>query len=89
MLSPSSEGDDAGDKRIDFQSLAALQAYVLVAQDERCVRVYRRDDRGAWRSEADVYRGNDAFELPSLTSAIRVAEVYDDILDDQGRSLLR
>src|SRR5262249_25443989 len=27
VLSPSSEGDDDGDKRRDFQSLASLQAY--------------------------------------------------------------
>ena len=42
VLSPSSEGDDDGAKRHDFQSLASLQAYVLAAQDERCVKVYRR-----------------------------------------------
>jgi Uma2 family endonuclease len=35
VLSPSSEGDDDGDKRSDFQSLASLEAYVLVAQDQR------------------------------------------------------
>lgn len=89
VLSPSTEGDDDGDKRIDFQSLPALQAYVLVAQDERCVRVYRRDERGGWRRDADVHRGSETFELPSLTAPIRVAELYDDILDEAGRSLLR
>jgi len=35
VLSPSSEGDDDGAKRRDFQSLASLQAYVIAAQDER------------------------------------------------------
>ena len=89
VLSPSSEGDDEGDKRIDFQSLASLRAYVLVAQDERCVRVYRRDDSGAWPREAEVYRDGAAFELPTLASAITVADVYADILDERGRSLLR
>ncbi len=39
VLSPSSEGDDDGDKRSDFQSLASLEAYVLVAQDQRQVKV--------------------------------------------------
>jgi Uma2 family endonuclease len=56
VLSPSSEGDDEGDKRLDFQSLASLQAYVLVAQDERCVRVYRRAGTGEWEREAEVLR---------------------------------
>ena len=89
VLSPSSEGHDDGDKRRDFQSLASLQAYVLAAQDERCVKVYRRDERGAWRDEPEVYRNGDRFELPRLTRAIAVDEVYDDILDTTGHSLLR
>ena len=89
VLSPSSEGDDDGAKRHDFQSLSSLQAYVLAAQDERCVKVYRRDERGAWRDEPEVYRNGDRFELPRLTRAIAVDEVYDDILDIAGHSLLR
>jgi Uma2 family endonuclease len=89
VLSPSSEGHDDGDKRRDFQSLASLHAYVLAAQDERCVKVYRRDQRGAWGDEPEIYRDGDHFELPRLTRAITVDEVYDDILDAAGHSLLR
>jgi Uma2 family endonuclease len=89
VLSPSSEGDDDGDKRRDFQSLASLQAYVLAAQDARCVTVHRRTERGEWRNEPDVYRDGESFELPGLTRAIAVAEVYDGLLDAEGRSLLR
>jgi Uma2 family endonuclease len=86
VLSPSSEGDDDGDKRSDFQSLASALAYVLVAQDQRCVKVYRRTG-GEWR--ATTYRDGDSFELPTLSSSIPVADVYDGILDAAGRSLLR
>lgn len=89
VLSPSSEGDDDGEKRRDFQSLEALQAYVIAAQDERWVKVYRRNDRGAWREQPDVYRAGETFELPRLTRAISVDEIYGDILDVSGRSLLR
>jgi Uma2 family endonuclease len=89
VLSPSSEGDDDGDKRRDFQSLASLQAYVLAAQDARCVKVYRRTERGEWRDEPDVYRDGDSFELPGLTRAIAISEVYDGLLDAAGHSLLR
>lgn len=89
VLSPSSEGDDEGDKRIDFQSLATLQVYVLVAQDERTVKVYRRAEPGGWRPEPDVYKNGDSFELPNVTRPIAVAEVYDGILDADGRSRLR
>jgi Uma2 family endonuclease len=89
VLSPSSEGDDDGDKRRDFQSLASLQAYVIATQDARCVTVYRRNERGEWRDVPDVYRGGERFELPRLTREIAVDEIYDDILDPAGRSLLR
>src|SRR5689334_12262700 len=89
VLSPTSEGDDDGDKRRDFQSLASLQAYVIAAQDARCVKVYRRTERGEWRDEPEIYRGGESFELPRLTRAIAVDEVYDGLLDVAGRSLLR
>jgi hypothetical protein len=46
-------------------------------------------ERGEWRDEPDVYRDGESFELPTLTRAISVDEVYDDILDGTGRSLLR
>lgn len=89
VLSPSSEGDDDGDKRRDFQSLSSLQAYVLAAQDARCVKVYRRTEGGEWRSAPDIYRDGDSFELLGLTRPLAVDEIYDDILDLAGRSLLR
>jgi Uma2 family endonuclease len=86
VLSPSSEGDDDREKRSDFQSLASVEAYVLVAQDRRHVKVYRRAG-GEWR--ATTYRDGDSFELPTLSTPIPVADVYDGILDAAGRSLLR
>jgi Uma2 family endonuclease len=86
VLSPSSEGDDDGDKRSDFQSLASVQAYVLVAQDQRHVKVYRRTG-GAW-SRA-TYRDGESFDLPTLSAPIAVADVYDGIVDPAGASLLR
>ncbi len=85
MLSPTSEGSDDGDKRADFQSLASVQADMLVAQDQRRVKVYRRAGN-EWR--VDTYGDSDRFELPTLSSAVAVAEIYDRILDTGGRSLL-
>jgi Uma2 family endonuclease len=86
VLSPTSEGDDDGDKRTDFQSLASVEAYVRVAQDQRRVKVHRR--AGGDRLVAS-YGDGDRFELPTLSSPIAVAEVYDRILDPGGKSLLR
>jgi Uma2 family endonuclease len=89
VLSPSSEGDDEGDKRNDFQSLASLKAYLLVAQDARRVAVYRRTDRGEWPVGPEVYGDGDAFELPTLSRPIAVADLYEGIVASDGRSLLR
>jgi Uma2 family endonuclease len=89
VLSPSSEGDDEGDKRRDFQSLGSLEAYVVAAQDERCVKVYRRNERNEWRPLPDVYGDGRTFELPALARPMSVAELYDGVLDAAGKSLLR
>jgi Uma2 family endonuclease len=89
VLSPSSEGDDDGEKRRDFQSFPSLQAYILVHQDSRAVRVYRRDERGEWRLGSDVYTNGETIQLPCLSAPIAVDEIYRDILDADGRSLLR
>jgi Uma2 family endonuclease len=89
VLSPSSEGDDEGDKRRDFQTLSSLRAYVVAAQDARCIRVYRSDEHGSWRDLRDTYREGDSFELPALSRPIAVADLYDGVIDANGRSLLR
>lgn len=89
VLSPSSEGDDAGEKRRDFQSLATLRAYILAAQDQRSLQVYLRDDDGRWREEPESYATGERFSLPELTGPIAVDDIYGDILDTAGRSLLR
>jgi Uma2 family endonuclease len=89
VLSPSSEGDDAGDKRDDFQSLPALEAYVVVSQDRRLIRIHRRLADGAWSPDAEFRSRSEAFALPALSAPIAVDEVYDGILDAEGRSLLR
>jgi Uma2 family endonuclease len=89
VLSPSSEGDDEGDKRLDFQSLASLKAYVIVAQDERRVKVFRRTKQGEWSAEPEVYGSGESFELPTVARPFSVGEIYDGILDETGHSLLR
>ena len=89
VLSPSSEGDDQGDKRLDFQSLASLGAYVVASQDRQRVEVYRREENGSWSPHPDVYVAGDSFSLPTSSAPLAVAEIYRGILDPSGRSLLR
>jgi Uma2 family endonuclease len=89
VLSPSSEGDDQGDKRLDFQSLASLRAYIVASQDRQRIEVYRRVESGAWSPEPDVYVAGDSFSLPTSSAPLAVADIYRGILDPSGRSLLR
>src|ERR1041384_766710 len=79
VLSPSSEGDDDGDKRSDFQSLASLEAYVLVAQDQRRVKVYRRT-KGEW--DVTTYGDGDRSELPTLSAPLAAREIHDRLIDE-------
>ncbi len=89
VLSPSSEGDDQGDKRIDFQSLTTLKAYVVASQDRRRVEIYRRAADRSWAAEPEVYGDGDSFTLPTSSTPIAVAEIYRGVLDASGNSLLR
>ena len=45
--------------------------------------------RDEWRGEPGVYRDGGSFDLPGLTRAIAVDEIYVGILDPSGHSLLR
>jgi Uma2 family endonuclease len=89
VLSPSSEGDDDGEKRRDFETLESLRAYVLVAQDARVVKIYRRAANGDWAPNAEVHGNSGSFALPSCATEIAVDDLFDDILDPDGVSLLR
>lgn len=50
VLSEATERYDRDGKFRAYQQLASLEEYVLVAQDERCIEVYRREG-GTWRCE--------------------------------------
>lgn len=65
-----------------------MQAYVVVAQDRRCVRVHRRTDAGVWPAESEMCVGGMVFSLPALNAPVAINAIYDNILD-AGRSLLR
>jgi len=64
VLSPNTQRYDRGDKRLAYQSLPSLQEYLLVAQDEPNVEIYRRSEDG-WTSA--VHQGIDTkIELSSI-----------------------
>ncbi|MGL5195157.1 MAG: Uma2 family endonuclease [Chroococcales cyanobacterium] len=77
VLSPSTETIDRREKRLNYQSLASLQEYVLVAQDQMQVEVYRRKTSGNW--EVEQLGPSDSLELNSVGLTLTLAEIYDEV----------
>jgi Uma2 family endonuclease len=72
VLSPRTEDYDREDKRVVYQQLEALQAYVLVAQDRRRIELWQRTN-GDWQytvHEAGTVR------VPSLDVTLDVDAIY-------------
>ncbi len=72
VLSQSTERDDCSDKFYAYRKLPSLEEYVLVAQDEQRVEVYRRSD--GW--DAMVYGPEDIVRLESVGAEMAVAAIY-------------
>jgi Uma2 family endonuclease len=76
VLSESTEKRDRGEKFDGYRTIAALQTYVLVAQDSPRVEIYTRHADGAWRYEAAV--GLEAeLELSSVGCRLRLTDIYE------------
>ena len=74
VLSPNTQRYDRGDKRLAYQSLPSLQEYVLVAQDEPSIEIYRRTKAG-W--ELAVHEGVDAsIALHCIDLKIPLEQIY-------------
>lgn len=74
VLSPSTEEYDRGEKFELYQTIPSLQAYVLVAHDDRCIEVRTR---GATGWEIRVHHRGGRAELPTIGATLDVDTVYD------------
>lgn len=77
VLSPSTEVTDRREKLVNYQTISSLQEYVLIAQDEIEIEVYRRDMQGNWTKE--VLGSDDKLVLNSVNSSLTMADIYEDI----------
>jgi Uma2 family endonuclease len=73
VLSPSTLRYDRGDKRLAYLSLPTLQEYILIAQDEMAVEIYRR---GHNAPPEKLNKAGDRLQLTSVNFAITLAELY-------------
>ncbi|NER06150.1 MAG: Uma2 family endonuclease [Okeania sp. SIO3C4] len=78
VLSPSTQDLDRREKRLNYQSLASLQEYVLVDQTEMKVEVYRPSETGYWSKE--TLGKEDCLELKSVGLTLTMADIYDEVL---------
>jgi Uma2 family endonuclease len=75
VLSPSTAQFDRGEKFQDYQALAALEEYVLIAQDEMRVECWRRPGpQDPW--QVAVYGAGDCVILQSIGLELAIATLY-------------
>jgi Uma2 family endonuclease len=81
VLSDSTEAYDRGTKAAHYRRIPSLREYILVAQDEPLIEVYRRNERGNWELFVEARRGDRA-ELTSCGEpiALDVDAIYRDPL---------
>lgn len=74
VLSPTTASVDRHEKRIAYRRIAALQEYVIVAQDSMEATVFRHEEEWA----AVVLDSRDSMlELRSIDLALPLAQIYD------------
>jgi Uma2 family endonuclease len=77
VLSPSTDRNDRGEKRMNYQSSPSLRVYALVEQDRPLVTVYRRD-RETWKIELHSELDS-ILPLPEIGCALAIAEIYREV----------
>jgi Uma2 family endonuclease len=78
ILSPSTERYDRSDKFYAYRQIESLEEYVLVAQDEKRIEIYRRETNWEW----ELYQENTPTKpyLKSVDLQFSFDEIYEDIL---------
>jgi Uma2 family endonuclease len=77
VTSPTTAVTDRREKLLAYQKIPGLREYVLIAQDEISVQVYRRDKHDRWWKE--TLGPNDVIELESVDLNIPVKDAYEDV----------
>jgi Uma2 family endonuclease len=75
VLSPSTENIDRREKWLFYQKIPTLEEYVVVAQEECEVTVYRREDQ--WQP-VTFHKLTESAEFRSLALSLPLTHVYDD-----------
>jgi Uma2 family endonuclease len=74
VLSPGTADKDRGDKFRDYQSIPALQEYLLIDSEKISAECYRRGEGRMWLYYP--YTRGDAINLESLGCSIQIEQLY-------------
>lgn len=75
VTSPGTETVDRREKLANYQGISSLRAYVIVAQDQRRITHYQRDENGVWLRGDLVEEGE--FHVPCPSGAkLSLDEIY-------------
>ena len=74
VLSPSTEAIDRREKLAAYRRIPSVQEYVLVAQDERSVEIYRREGDIGWRYLPFI--DDEAVEFASVGLTLPMNSIY-------------
>lgn len=89
VLSDSTAGIDRREKLLAYRTLESLREYVLIAQDQRQIDVYRRAPDGSWLLES--LGDGDLLQLESVGAGVGVGlsmdEVYEDVVFMKNKSV--
>ena len=78
VLSPTTEKEDRTTKFRDYQQIASLRHYLLIAQDRLAVTHYEKNDSGKWEIAGDYTQLTDAVSLTldEKKVTIPLSEIY-------------
>jgi Uma2 family endonuclease len=80
VLSPSTTTDDFGDKLREYLAIPTLQAYLIVAQDARCVWAWIRGKDG-FPDKPEIFEADtEVIEVPALGLSLTLRAIYDRVV---------
>lgn len=73
VLSDSTERIDKSEKKVNYQRLETLKAYVLVHQNQPMVEVFRKQSDGTWQHQQ---YNEGSFDLPCPKVSLSLEQIY-------------
>lgn len=77
VLSDSTETFERGDKFTDYKSIAELEEYVLIHQQQILVERFQRRSDNLWVTQ--IYQSGDTVELVSIGFTCPIATLYENL----------